>query len=305
MFREIITVEHKSAIVLAMFGTAVESGLPGLLHVRELMARAWPQTPVRIAFTSNIIRRIWRQRAQDRQYAQNHPEVPAAVLKVQGPLAAIANLLDAEYDSVVVQPVQIAPAGEFFALAATVESLNSIRTIKPGVKPVPTLAIGRPALGTFGAGYPYVADVRAAAESLAADARLAEEAGAALLYMGHGSNYFPSGGIYLQFAAAMRELYPGVLTVIANLEGFPSVDDALVLLRESGTEKVILKPFLVAAGGHVRKDMVGPGSWKARLEREGFTVEPILSGLAEQDSFVRIFIDHAADAAADAGIVLR
>ncbi|VAW36911.1 Sirohydrochlorin cobaltochelatase CbiK [hydrothermal vent metagenome] len=301
MFREIITVEHKSAIVLAMFGTAVESGLPGLLHVRELTARAWPQTPVRIAFTSNIIRRIWRQRAQDRQYAQNHPEVPVAVLKVQGPLAAIANLLDAEYDSVVVQPVQIAPAGEFFALAATVEGLNSIRTVKP----VPTLAIGRPALGTFGAGYPYVADVRAAAGALAADAGLAEEAGAALLYMGHGSNYFPSGGIYLQFAAAMRELYPGVLTVIANLEGFPSVDDALVLLRESGTEKVILKPFLVAAGGHVRQDMVGPGSWTARLEREGFTVEPVVSGLGEQDSFARLFIDHAADAAADAGIVLR
>ncbi|NOX79841.1 MAG: hypothetical protein GXP57_01885 [Deltaproteobacteria bacterium] len=118
--------EHKSAIVLAMFGTAVESGLPGLLHIRERMVRAWPQTPVRIAFTSNIIRRIWRQRAQDRQYTQNHPEVPAAVLEVQGPLAAVANLLDAEYDGVVVQPVQIAPAGEFFALAATVEGLNSM-----------------------------------------------------------------------------------------------------------------------------------------------------------------------------------
>ncbi|NOX79842.1 MAG: hypothetical protein GXP57_01890 [Deltaproteobacteria bacterium] len=170
---------------------------------------------------------------------------------------------------------------------------------------MPSLALGRPALGTFGAGYPYVADVRTAAAALAADARLAEEEGAALLYMGHGSNYFPSGGIYLQLAAAMRELYPAVFTAIATLEGFPSVDDALVLLRESGRKKVILKPFLVAAGGHVRKDMVGPGSWAARLEKEGFTVEPVLSGLAEQDSFVRIFIDHAADAAADAGIVLR
>lgn len=297
--------EHKSAIVLAMFGTAVESGLPGLLHIRERMARAWPRTPVRIAFTSNIIRRIWRQRAQDRQYAQNHPEVPAAVLEVQGPLAAVANLLDAEYDGVVVQPVQIAPAGEFFALAATVEGLNCTGTVKPGGKPLATLALGRPALGTFGAGYPYGADVRAAAAALAADARLAEEEGAALLYMGHGSNHFPAGGIYLQLAAAMRELYPGVFTAIATLEGFPSVDEALVILRESGMKKVILKPLLVAAGGHVRKDMVGPGSWAARLEKEGFTVEPVLAGLGEQDAFVRLFIDHAADAAADAGIVLR
>ncbi len=297
--------EHKSAIVLAMFGTAVESGLPGLLHIRERMVRAWPQTPVRIAFTSNMIRRIWRQRAQDRQYAKNHPEVPAAVLEVQGALAAIANLLDAEYDHVVVQPVQIAPAGEFFALAATVEGLNSIKTANPGSKPLPTLAIGRPALGTFGAGYPYVDDVRAAAAALAADARLAKEEGAALFYMGHGSNNFPSGGIYLQFAAAMRALYPGVCTIIATLGGFPSVDDALVLLRESGMKKVILKPFLVVAGGHVRKDMVGPVSWQARLEKEGFIVEPVMSGLDEQNSFVRLFIDHAADAAADAGIVLR
>ncbi len=297
--------EHKSAIVLAMFGTAVESGLPGLLHIRERMVRAWPQTPVRIAFTSNIIRRIWRQRAQDRQYAQDHPEVPAVVLEVQGPLAAIANLLDAEHDRVVVQPVQIAPAKEFFALASTVEGLNCIRTVKPGGKSLHTLAIGRPALGTFGAGYPYGDDVRAAAAALAADARLAEEEDAALLYMGHGSNYFPSGGIYLQFAAAMRELYPGVFTAIAILEGFPSVDEAMVFLRENGQKKVILKPFLVAAGGHVRKDMVGPGSWQARLEKAGFIVEPVLSGLGEQDAFVSIFIDHTADAAADAGIVLR
>lgn len=305
MLRELVTVEHKSAVVLAMFGTAVESGLPGLLHIRERMVRAWPQTPVRIAFTSKMIRRIWRQRAQDRQYAKNHPEVPAAVLEVQGPLAVIANLLDAEYDRVVVQPVQIAPAGEFFALAATVEGLNSIKTANPVGKPLPTLAIGRPALGTFGAGHPYVDDVRAAAEALAADARLAEKEGAALLYMGHGSKYFPAGGIYLQFAAAMRASYPGVFTAVATLEGFPSIDEAIVLLRESGRNKVILKPFLVAAGGHVRKDMVGPGSWQARLEKAGFTVDPVVSGLGEHDSFVRLFIDHAADAAADAGIVLR
>ena len=105
--------EHKNGIVLAMFGTTVESALQGLLHIRTMMERAYPETPVRIAFTSNIIRKIWQQRAADPDYIQQHPEVPEEILHVQGPLAAIANFQDQGYDNLVVQPTHIAPAEEF------------------------------------------------------------------------------------------------------------------------------------------------------------------------------------------------
>jgi sirohydrochlorin cobaltochelatase len=70
-------VEHKNAIVLAMFGTTVEPALKGLLNIQAKMVERFPETPVRIAFTSNIIRKKWRKRAADPDYVKAHPEIPA------------------------------------------------------------------------------------------------------------------------------------------------------------------------------------------------------------------------------------
>jgi len=300
-------VEHKNAIVLAMFGTTVEPALQGLLNIRDKMSRAYPRTPVRIAFTSNIIRRIWQKRAQDPAYAKNHPGVPAEILHVQGPLATMANLQDQGYDTLVVQPTHIAPAEEFLDLSAYVEGLAGIETIKEKFKPFAKIALGRPALGTFGTRHPYAEDVRAFARALAADAALARKAGAALVYMGHGNEFFPSGGSYLEFEARMRQFYPDVLTVIGCVEGFPSFDDVLARLQQEGVKNVVIKPMMIVAGDHAMNDMAGaePDSWKSRLEKAGFAVTPVRRGLGEQDEIAEIFVRHAADAARDAGIELR
>ena len=61
-------VEHNNAIVLAMFGTTVEPALQGLLNIRAKMVERYPGTPVRIAFTSNIIRKKWQHRSDDPAY---------------------------------------------------------------------------------------------------------------------------------------------------------------------------------------------------------------------------------------------
>ena len=53
-------VEPKNAIVLAMFGTTVEPALDGLLNIRTQLMEKYPHTPVRVAFTSNIIRKTWQ-----------------------------------------------------------------------------------------------------------------------------------------------------------------------------------------------------------------------------------------------------
>ncbi len=300
-------VRHKNAIVLAMFGTTVEPALKALTNIRKEMQKACPKTPVHIAFTSNIIRRIWQKRAHNPAYIKAHPEVPADILHVQGPLAAIANLQDAGYDTIVVQPTHIAPAEEFMDLCDYVRALSSIQTIKAKYKPFHKLVIGRPALGTFGVRHPYSKDITTAARALACDVALARKEGAALLYMGHGNNYFPSAGSYLEFAARMRELYPDVLTFIGTVEGFPSLDNVIAKLKHAGVKKVVLKPLMVVAGDHAMNDMAGPGpdSWTSVLRKEGFEVIPVKRGLGEQDSFARIFVQHALDAASDAGITLR
>jgi sirohydrochlorin cobaltochelatase len=105
----------------------------------------------------------------------------------------------------------------------------------------------------------------------------------------------------------MHSLYPEVLTSVALLDGSPSLKDAIALLRAQGARRVVLKPLMVAAGDHARKDLVGPPprGWQGFLAREGFTVVPVLSGLGEHDPFAAIFDRHAAEAAARAGIKLR
>ena len=299
--------EENLAIVLAMFGTTVESGLRGLLAIRAAMVEAFPQTPVVMAFTANQIRHVWRQRAADPDFVAAHPSIPAEILGIQGPLAAIANLQDQGYRNLVVQSVHMVPAEEFHDLASYVRGLLAIRTMKPRWRPFNTIALGRPALGGYDLARPYGEDVRIAAEALSADADLASRENAALVYMGHGNPYFPASGLYLEFAAAMRRLYPGVLTLISTVEGYPPLEETLAELRRLGVRRVVLKPLLLVAGEHALRDLAGPGegSWSSILERQGMEVVPVLSGLGEEPAFARILVQHAADAAADSGLELR
>ncbi|NOY13254.1 MAG: sirohydrochlorin cobaltochelatase [Deltaproteobacteria bacterium] len=300
-------VVHKNGIVLAMFGTTVEPALQGLLNIKAKMEKAYPNTPVRFAFTSNIIRKIWQKRAANPAYIKAHPNVPAEILYVQGPLATIATFQDDGYDTLVVQPTHIAPAEEFLDLTSYVEALAAINTIKKKFKPFNKLVIGRPMLGTFGVQHPYAKDIKTAVKAMREDAERAKKEGAALVYMGHGNNYFPSGGSYLQFEHEMNLAYPDVVTVIGTVEGYPSFDQVLEELQAKGIKKVVIRAFMIVAGDHATNDMAGPekDSWKSMLEKEGIAVTPYLHGLGENDRVADIYVSHAADAAADAGIILK
>lgn len=303
-------VKHKNAIVLAMFGTTVEPALQGLLNIRSKMMEKYPETPVKIAFTSNIIRKKWQKRAEDPSYSKAHPEIPEDVLHVKTVLATIADLQNIGYDTIVLQPTHIAMGEEFLDLGTYVDSLMRMGTVKKKkYKPFHKVVLGRPALGTYGLARPYAEDVRAAAEALAADAKLAAEENAALVYMGHGNEHFPSGGAYLEFADRMRELYPDLVTLIGTVEGFPSLEDVIDKLNLRGVKKVLLKPCMVVAGDHAMNDMAGSDpeepSWRMILEKEGFEVVTVKKGLGELDTFADLFVQHAADAAADAGITLK
>lgn len=291
-----------------MFGTAVEAALPGLLNIQSRMTARFPATPVRIAFTSNIIRKKWQKRAADPAYLKAHPEIPADILRVRTVLATVADLQDQGYDSIVLQPTHLVMGEEFLDLGTYVDGLLRMGTVKKAkYKPFQKIALGRPALGIYGTAHPYAEDIRAAAAALAADAERAAAQQAALVYMGHGNEHFPSAGSYLELAARMRDMHPQVLTLIGNVEGFPSLDDVITELRQAGAAKVLLKPCMIVAGEHSVSDMAGPdkNSWKSILEQNGFAVITAERGLGENDAFADLFVRNAAEAAADAGIVLK
>lgn len=297
----------KQAIVLAAFGTTVPSALPAILHIRDRIQSEYPATPVKIAFTSNIIRKIWHERRDDRQFKKNNTDIPADIFAVQGPLATIANLQDGGYRTIIVQPGHISLGEEYNDLVSYVHGLNSIETTKKRFRPFEKLVISRPAMGTAGEEHPYTDDIVLIAKALAGDAALAEKNGAALLYMAHGNSYMPSGSAYLEFASIMNRLYPKVTTFIALVEGYPSLDQIMPQIEGTGVKKLLLKPFMTVAGDHTINDMAGdePDSWKSILNGKGFEVVTVAQGLGEIDGFADVYLHHLKDTVKDNGIILK
>lgn len=294
---------EKKAVVLAVFGTSHESGLPGILNIHDQVQKALPGIPVRLAFTSNIIRRIWQGRRQDPAYSGQHPEVPGEILNVKGPLATIADLQDEGYAYIIVQPTHISSGEEFADLADYVRGLNSIKTVKKRNMPFKKILLGRPALGTHGIEYEYRHDIEQMAAILAPDVEMAKKAGRALVYFAHGNEHY-STGVYLEFEQVMRRRYPGVGIHVSMVEGFPDHARLFAELAADKTKKVLLKPFMTVAGDHAKNDMAGPkpDSLKSRLEKRGLDVAVSLVGLGESDAFAAIFARHAKDAMNDEGI---
>lgn len=294
---------EKKAVVLAVFGTSHESALPGILNIRDQVQATLPGIPVRLAFTSNIIRRIWQERRQDPAYGAQHPEVPGEIINVKGPLATIADLQDEGYGYIIVQPTHISSGEEFADLASYVQGLNSIRTVKKRNMPFKKIILGRPALGTHGIEHEYRHDIEQVASLLAPDVEMARKDGRALIYFAHGNEHY-STGVYLEFEQVMRKQYPGVRIYVTMVEGFPDNGRLLAQLQADKTKKVLLKPFMTVAGDHAKNDMAGPepDSLKSLLEARSINVAVSLVGLGESDAFAAVFARHIKDAMADEGI---
>ena len=295
------------AIVIATFGTTVPSALTGIMHVRDRMQKRFPGTEVRLAFTSNMIRKIWHKRQHDEAFQKANPTLPQDIFAIKGPLATIADLQDEGFSTILVQPGHISLGEEYLDLVSYIDGLNSIHTIKAKNQPFLRLVVSRPALGTMGPKHPYTEDINQVAKALADDVRKAKEEGAALLYMGHGNEYFPSSGAYLELVAVMNTLYPETKIYIATVEGFPNLETSMKQMKEAKVTKVLLKPLMSVAGDHAHNDMAGSGpeSMKSILTKNGFQVSTVMVGLGEQDGFADVFVDHLAQTAGDYGITLK
>ncbi len=295
----------KNAIIVASFGTTVPEAVASITNITETVRKAYPETEVRLTFTSNIIRSIWKKRQAEPQKWLDQ-SIPEEVLYVKNFIATVGDLLEDGYTNIVVQPTHMFFMEQSHDLMQYVNGLASIRTMKERWKPIHTIVMGRPALGMPGDVYPYHDDVTSVVETLAGDAEEARKAGAALVYMGHGNEHW-STGIYAETEKKMREMYPDVATFIGVVEGHPQLDDVVSRLKHAETKKIVLKPFMIVAGDHATNDMAGPeaDSWKSVLSKEGYEVDAVLLGLGSNDAFARLFVERIADAAQQSGLVLK
>ena len=288
----------KKGIVLAAFGTSYPEALGSILNIKKKIEAANPDVPVKLAFTSNIIRKIWQERQDDAAWKKANAGVPEEVLYVKTPLATIADLQNDGYTDITVQALHVFAGEEFEDLQNLVISLDSIRTLKAKFQPFANLALGRPALGMPGDAYPYTEDLATGAKALKADVDQAKKMDAALVYMGHGNDFF-STGIYMEMQHVMQETY-GYPVFIGCVEGYPNFDAMLAALKASGKKKVLLKPFMIVAGDHASNDMAGDedDAWKVMLTKAGFKVTTELRGLGSVDTWADLYVAHLKDAMA-------
>lgn len=293
--------DKKTAIVISSFGSTYESTLESILALVEDVKAKYPETPVRLAFTSNVIRKIWHERAGDEEYQKEHPNIPAELYEIKNVLGVMAEFQNEDYRNIVVQPTLFVEGEEYRDLLTYVNALASIKTIKPRLQPFVRLAVGEPLMGS----YNHIEQIEALAEALEKDAELAKKSKAALVYMGHGNEHMAQGAYY-ELELILKRKY-GIPVAIGLVEGLPDIDAVIDELKDKKVKNVILKPLMYVAGDHAQNDMASDeeDSWKTILTEAGFKVQVVLEGLGEKPEVRAIFVNHLEAAAEGAGIVLK
>lgn len=300
-----VPAEAKTAILLASFGTTVPSAVKALDNITEAVRKAYPGTEVRITFTSNIVRSVWKKRRDEAQKWLDQG-IPAEILGVKNIIQTMGDLQEDGYRNIIVQPTHMFYMEQSHDLNSYIGALASIRTLKARWRPFDNVVMGRPALGMPGDTYSYHDDVDRVVKTMAADAEMAEKNEAILLYMGHGNENW-STGIYAETEKKMRVAYPRVETFLGVVEGTPALDDMMARLKLAKSRKIVLRPFMITAGDHAVNDMAGAekDSWKSVLTAAGFEVQPVLEGMGSNDGFAALFVENIADAARERGITLK
>ena len=129
---------------------------------------------------------------------------------------------------------------------------------------------------------PPLSDLRSIRAFISCAVKLAEQErnGAEnVLFMGHGNSDGRSDFTYKILAEELKKQDADYH--LACVEGLLSLDSVLPVLRPG---RVLLVPFMLAAGDHAINDMAGnsENSWKTLLTNRGFACMCILKGLGEE-----------------------
>ncbi len=255
---------RKQAILLVAFGTTVPEARKAFDQIESQVKKAFPEVEVRWAFTSSIVR--------NRLLEQG--------IKLEPPTVALAKLLEDGFNQVVVASLHTIPGEEFHDLYKDVEAF---RNVSGGSHH--KILVSRPLLSSR-------KNMEAAIKSLLSQAPKSRKSGDAILLMGHGSEHHPSDAIYAAMNYYAQDADSNLH--IATVEGQPGLDDIIPRLKKKGIRKVYLIPFMAVAGDHARNDMCGDkkDSWKSTLTQDGFEVECVLKGTAENPEIVNLWIDN-------------
>lgn len=272
-------------LLVVSFGTSFnDSRATDIKGVEDALQVAFPDWSVRRAFTAQII--INHVQARDGEKIDNMEQALDR---------AVANGVK----TLVIQPTHLMHGAEYDELTAAVEAYRD---------KIDTIVIAEPLLGEVGADAAQInADKQAVAKALTAAAvaeagfdslAAAEEAGAAFVFMGHGTSHTASIS-YSQMQTQMNELgYKNVF--IGTVEGEPeetACEEVINKVAEAGYTTVILRPLMVVAGDHANNDMAGEDedSWVSMFNASGNfeKVDTQIFGLGRIADVQALYVAHA------------
>lgn len=251
-----------TGILLVAFGTSIPEAQTAFAGIEKKVQKAFPDIPVRWAYTSSIIRKKLAQHGQH----------------LDSPTVALARMREEGFSRVAVQSLHIIPGAEFHDLRVNAEAFTDMAD---GFR---QLVIGYPALST-------AEDLTRAVAAVLKIIPEARTQGEAVVLMGHGTHH-PSNAVYEAMMYRLQRKDPNIY--MGTVEGTPTLDDIQAMLLERGIKKAYLVPFMSVAGDHTVNDLAGddPDSWKSVLTAAGIECVPVVKGLAEYDAFADIWVDH-------------
>lgn len=252
-------------IVLTAFGTST-AAFDTYRHLEKKVQERFPGHQIRWAFTSRKVRHkvAQEQRKDIKDLGQTLKELEAAGVS-----------------RVVVQSLHLVP-GEEWEKKIVAETRKT-----PGLQ----VALGKPLLA---GDKDQERVLKALGRTFPKDLKTQ-----AVVLVGHGSPHPQGEQAYLAFNQLLRSRYAGKKVYLAVIAGKPERDAALAQVKGSGVSRVLLVPFLLVAGEHVDKDLLGPDpeSWKSRFQALGIKgVEGVRKGLGYNDEIINIYLDHLQDA---------
>jgi sirohydrochlorin cobaltochelatase len=265
--------EPKQGILLVSFGTSVAEATSAIDSLRQQAEAAFPGVPVRLAYSSKIIR--------DKLAAEGAAEKTVGSTVRRSPAQALADMAAEGFTHVAVQSLHSIPGREYSDIKATAEAFQAMP------KGIAHVSVGRPLL--FGP-----EDIAKAAEAIVSSLPR-HKRGEAVVLMGHGTEH-PANAAYSALQLALWKHDPSVF--VATVEGAPSLEDILPVLKRQGVRVAHLTPLMSVAGDHAHNDMAGSDddSWASKLKAAGITPKAEMLGMASRPAVAKLWIDHLKDA---------
>ena len=252
----------KTGILLVAFGTSVPEAQKAYDNIERMVRAAFPETPVRWAYTSSMIRTKLARQGQPLDSMET----------------ALARMMDERFTHVAVQSLHVIAGWEFHEMQRNAGAFGAM------AGGFDRITVGGPLLAS-------AEDFAKVTQALLSHLPPGRKPKEAVVFMGHGTSH-PSNAGYAALMYHLQRRDPGVF--MGTVEESPTIEEIRDTLVLRNVSRAYLMPFMAVAGDHARNDLAGEaeGSWKNVLARAGIKCTPVLTGAAECDDIGMIWVEH-------------